>query len=214
MFDIHEYYIGEPGGSLDAIESQLTDEIEALVNTSSTLYTIDRFKKRELNISILTPALDYPNGRLDYTDAETIRFQLSIFPEIEKISSVQTVIIRPRHIECAGVELVALYIPVKKTIVLYLHCPHNYTFENYRYNVKSEPYNLATIVDPSERGAGISDKKGADLPPLLYVLSMISHHNGDDTSIDKFLFRTDTFPDQKMPVLLDEISLFYSKNGY
>jgi len=214
MFDIHEYYLGETGGSLSEIEEQVAEEIDALVKTPSSQYTVDRFKKHDLCINILTPSLDYPNGRLDYIDSATIRFQLSIYPEIEKITSLETVIIRPRHIECGGVELVSLYIPVKKSIVLYLHCPHNYTFENYRYNVKTEPFNLASIGDPHERGAGISEKKGADLPPLMYVLSMISRRGADDMVIDKFLFRTDSFPDQNMLVLLDEMSMFYSKNGY
>lgn len=213
MFDIHEYYIGEPGDTLNDLEIQLSEEIESLLTSQPQLYTVDRYKKRGLCVNILTPSVDYPNGRIDVIDSASIRFQLSIFPEIEKLNFLQSVILRPRHIECGGVELVSLYIPAKKCIVLYLHCPFTYTFDNYQYDISREPYNLANITDPHELGTGIAHKKGADIPPLLYVLSTIASR-GNDKTIDKFLFRTDTYPDQSVLVALDEISLFYAKNGY
>lgn len=214
MFDIHEYYIGEPGGSLKEIEEQVTEEIDTLLKAPPSLYTADRFKKHGLCIDILTPSLDYPNGRYDYIDSGSIRFQLSVYPEIETIYSIEKILVRPRHIECAGVELVSLYIPSSRTIVMYLHCPHNYTFSGYHYDISTEPFNLASIAAPTDLGTGVSSGSGAELPPLMYVISTISRKKPEDMYIDKFLFKTDSYPDQQTLVLLDEISVFYSKNGY
>ena len=59
-------------------------------------------------------------------NADQIRFLLSLYPEKRDLTAIDRIILRPRHIEAGRVELMALFLRKKKTLVHYRRGPHYY----------------------------------------------------------------------------------------
>lgn len=196
--------------------SSIDEEISADVETIrqgklSALYDNDRFKQRRHAIDIYYPRIEYPLGRSVMKDPDWVRFQLSLYPVHSDLKLVDSIILRPRHIESDNVELMALYLRATKTLVHYLYLPHDCEIEGSVSAAYNEfiPYEKNRTINRSFHRAD----SGSDtaVSPLLYIISLLPGTGGND--IDKFFLRHDS-SDGVLLTKLDEISTFYLRQGY
>jgi hypothetical protein len=129
------------------------------------------------------------------------------------LKNFTTIVFRPRFVESGRIQLVGLFAQPLKTLVLYFSYPHAYSYENVEFfsNTQSE-YDLTSITDPHYLGTASGDDSLLSIPPLYYIIKMISKNTS--VSIDKFLLRLGSTVDSEKLLQLDEISYFYSRLGY
>jgi hypothetical protein len=206
-----EFRIPGPSQRFDSIDDEIFADIELVGKRRfSALYSTERYKYKKHSIEILVPKLDYTQKTVLLKDADHVRFLLSLYPDKRDLDCVEKIILRPRHIENNRIELMALFLRAKKTLVLYLFAPHAYDITASRAAEYNEfiPFDSARMINRANGSGRDSDMM---VPPLLYIISMLGHSGNE---IDKFFVRAQDQGGDRVLVELDEISEFYRKNGY
>jgi hypothetical protein len=206
-----QFRIPGPAQRYDSIDDEILTDIE-FVNKRrfASLYHCERYKHKRHTIEILLPKLEYETKTPFLKSADHMRFLLSLYPEKHDLSALNRIIIKPRHIEASRIELMALYIRKKKTLVHYLYVPHSYDITASTSAAYNEfmPYDSERMINRFDKPSGISDMM---VPPLLYIISMLCSSGNE---IDKFFLRCHDFEYNMVLTELDEISDFYRRNGY
>ena len=195
-----------------SLDEEIAADIEMIrCGMKSFLYETDRFKQKKHGIDIIHPRIEYPLGQSVVKNADWIRFQLSLYPVHADLLRIETIILRPRHIESDNVELMAIYLRSKKTLVHYLYLPHNCELEGSISAAYNEyvPYDRNRTINRSFHRTGSAHDTA--ISPLLYIISMIPPKGGNE--IDKFFLRHDA-SEGAMLSKLDDISQFYARHGY
>ena len=195
-----------------SLDEEIASDVEMIRSgRKSFLYESDRFKQKKHGIEIIHPRIEYPLGKTMFRGPDWVRFQLSLYPVHADLKLIDTIILRPRHIESDNVELMAIYIRSSKTLVHYLYLPHDCEMEgsisaSYNENV---PYDRNRTINRSFHRTGSAHDTA--ISPLLYIISMIPSKGGNE--IDKFFLRHDA-SDSALLTKLDDISHFYARQGY
>ncbi len=225
MFDIKDYY-SEENPCLDksslyyevgSIEEDLSRDIDLLLkNRFDSLYKKDKFKRKNHGIDIIYPRLAYPGPRSLIRGADHIRFLLSLYPFPSDLDNLQKVVLRPRYVEIAGVELIALYLRKSGILVQYLYHPHFYNVDDspFRDYAEFKPIDLNDFsrAHLAENSTPRSCPVNPRIPPFWYLISLIGHSRDD--RIDKFFLKQEAREDPQTYDTLNEISFFYSRHGY
>ena len=152
MQDSKPHEITRPGiRHFSSFEDEIASDIESIVKGSLSLYDVDRFRQRKISIDVYFPRIDYPLGKQLLHNPDSVRFQLSLCPDDADLSLIHSIVLKPRHIESGGVELMALYMRETKTLVLYLHLPHNFSAEESISSAYNEfvPYEKSRLINRS-----------------------------------------------------------------
>lgn len=221
MFDIREYYQSglhrPPDATRDLtdIDQDLSCDIDTLLrNRFDRLYIQDRYKYTDHTIEIIYPRISYPGNRNIPLNPDRVRFLLSFYPEKKNLLKIDKLILRPRYIEVGQIELVALYLRARKALVMYLCQPHHY---NLHVQPSSDAGQFVSMdldkLMKQTMGSPASEtpSSGMVIHPLWYILSTATQN--DETSIDKFFFKNNN-PDSAIRKILNDISFFYSDQGY
>lgn len=222
MFDIREYY-GDAGTMEDRPVERSTGEIEEDISIDidnllrsrfDSLYLKDRFRHGTSAVEIIYPRRAYHGNRAILKGPDYIRYLLSLYPRKSDFENIEKIVLRPRHIEAGETELMALYLRHRAILVFYLHHPCLFAIENSRSSEYAEflSFELAESFVAGGTPAEWSGQEGIRIPPLWYVLSIVSR--SDDAQIDKFFIRRDPSGESGVSGQIDEISFFYSRNGY
>lgn len=222
MFDIRDYYTGNDGHAGDMrqdivnINDDITSDIENLFSSRfERLYIRDRYKHEDVAIEILHPRLSYPGASSLIVNPDKIRYLLSFYPERSALRSLERIVLRPRYIEVGNVELVALYLRRRGTLVIYLHHPHFYQVSAAFFgSLGARGAGLEQVLQDRLMEDTIRGNPGDELVhihPLWYILSIVNR--ADDDAVDKFFIRKDTIADSMYGVLND-ISIYFSNHGY
>jgi len=222
MFDIREYYrdidpfAGLPVEQSTAeIEDDLSIDIDnLLLSRFDSLYLRDRFRHNTAAVEIIYPRRGYHGNRAILKGPDYMRYLLSLYPRKSDLENVEKIVLRPRHIEAGETELMALYMRQRAILVFYLHHPCLFAIDNSRSGEYAEflPFEIAESFAAGGVPAEWSTREGILIPPLWYVLSIVSRSN--DARIDKFFIRRDRSEAPAISSQIDEISFFYSRNGY
>ncbi|MGL4369190.1 MAG: hypothetical protein ACRCUT_05895 [Spirochaetota bacterium] len=199
--------------SFASLDEEIAADVESIrTGMSPALYGCDRFKQEKHGIDIFYPYIEYPAARPYIKGPDHIRYLLSIYPDPADLRLIDTIILRPRHIESAGVELMALYIRRTKTLVQYLYSPHSCDISasiSAQYN-EFHPFDMTRMINRAFHGADRDND--TQVAPLLYLISLLPDAGGND--IDKFLLRHDSAENGSVRADLDGVSSFYSRYGY
>ena len=225
MFDIEEYYKDYNKIQSDKplqlevenIDVDIYNDIDNLIkNRFDNFYLVDKFKYNKSGIDIIHPRIIYNGGKGLIKGADYIRFLLSIYPQKGELENINKIVLRPRHIEIGNIELMSLYIRYKKILVIYLHHPHLYSVKDSKFNEYSEfiPFHLTELSNKNlfERMPQIKEGNDIRIPPLWYMISIISHSS--DNLIDKFFIKKPSNSNSIISQTLDEISFFYFRHGF
>lgn len=225
MFDFRDHIGREhiEGGAMlndaSGMEDDIARDIDNLfLNRFSRLYLVDRFKRSPHNIEIVYPRVPYPGRKPLIKGPDHIRFLLSLYPRVTDFENVEKIVLRPRYIEAGSIELLALYLRRRKILVLYLHHPFYYTIDQaFQRYTEFAPLDLTKLsgmknAAPSAFSEDTAGSGSIKIPPLWYILSLISH--SDDALIDKFFLRGEQADGESSHRYLNEISFFYSRQGY
>lgn len=218
MFDFRDYTEYRTLRDLDIrtevgdIDEDLSVDIDdLLLNRFSRLYRTDRFKRGAWSVDIVHPVLACPGARTLVKGPNHVRFLLSLYPYAADLENIDKIVIRPRYVEMSDVEIMALYLRRRRILVLYLHHPFFYDIDGSKFREYSEfkPLNLSQLSNTQLLVRPAPGESPAfKVPPLWYVLSIISH--ADDDRVDKFLVKRTGEIDPR----ITEISYFYSRHGY
>ncbi|HSV97322.1 MAG TPA: hypothetical protein VLM75_10365 [Spirochaetota bacterium] len=222
MFDIREYYRDvDPRAGLPVeqstgeIEEDLSIDIDNLLRARfDPLYVRDRFRRNSATVEIIYPRRTCHGSRAILRGPDYMRYLLSLYPRKSDLENVEKIVLRPRHIEEGETELMALYLRQRAILVFYLHHPCLFAIDNSRFGEYAEflSFEIAESFASGGLPAEWSTRDGIRIPPLWYVLSIVSR--SDDTRIDKFFIRRDRSEAPGISSQIDEISFFYSRNGY
>jgi hypothetical protein len=199
-------------GRFASLDEEIASDVEMIRRgIKSYLYETDRFKQQRHGIEIIHPRIEYPLGRSVVRGPDWVRFQLSLYPVHSDLKLIDTIILRPRHIESGNVELMALYIRSSKTLVHYLYLPHDCEMEGSISAAYNEfvPYDRNRTINRSFHRTGSGHDTA--ISPLLYIISMIPPKGGNE--IDKFFLRHDD-SNAALLMTLDDVSHFYARHGY
>ncbi len=224
MFDIHEYYIEQQlldsnNSRLDPYDlppiSALEQDIFSIIkHTPVSLYSTLTFKKHGHTITMYSPNKYCPFSGEFTINPDYFRFLLSVYPDFSDLNNISHLIFRPRFVESNNIQLVALYSPGQKSLLLYFSYPHTYSFNDHSFfNASSTDFDIASITDPHYLGtAAGGDETILTIPPLFYIIKMIAQST--NITIDKYLLKLNSSIDAEKLLLLDEISFFYRQHGY
>ncbi len=201
------------------IEESLVEDIDSAIKYDC-LYNKDFLKIDGQILEIFTPVLNYPFALIKnyLEDVNYIRFLFSIFSQIESLKMINKLIIKPIHIETNNIELTSLYLPDKKYLIHYLHYPYlinsSLTPDNFFENTISsfDMINNNIINGNTTEQNNNQTVRCIKIPMLLD--NIISLNGINSSRMEKFLVKIDNGADQNILHLLDEISYFYSTNGY
>lgn len=233
MFDIKEYYQDSkhtPKNTWDNfsdIEEDIAKDVDSmLTNRFDNLYLRDRYKNNDVSMDIIYPRLSYPGNKSLVISPDKIRFLLSFYPDKESLTFIEKLVIRPRYIEIDNVELVSLYLGMKKILVLYLTHPFYYRLEDEGENKKFVSSDIQNFIKTKLLGSKSESRETGKIKahPLWYIISTLSHTAGTsdigtsspgyfDRKIDKFFVRRGSIENATYQNLND-ISLYYSRHGY
>jgi hypothetical protein len=196
----------------DSVDDEISADIDlVLLNRFAPLYRTERYKNRKHVIEILSPKIEYYETKQLIKNADQIRFLLSLYPEKRDLAAIDRIILRPRHIETGKVELMALFLRKKKTLVHYLYVPHTYDIMKSRAAVYNEylQFDVPRMINRQYNGA--DHESDMMIPPLLYIISMLGSSGNE---VDKFFLRHQGSDSDIILAQLDQISDFYSQQGY
>lgn len=225
MFDIREYigdytkhqYSSGIYMETENIDEDISSDIDNLLkNRFSSLYLRDKFKYVSSGIEIIYPQISYQGRKAYIKNPDYVRFLLSLYPMKSDYENIDKIVLRPRHVEVGGIELMAIYIRSKRILINYLHTPHYYLLNNSKFSEYSEflSCQMPELTNNMLIKKNPDNKKGSILrvPPLWYVLSIVSCSNDD--KIDKFFIKKNNKYSDASSSILDEISFYYSRHGY
>lgn len=219
LFDIYEYYNEEPRQNpeqaIPGFEEDLEFTIDSILEPGpDSIYHKDRFKYRNKVIDILYPKLAYPGKQVLITP-DRVRFLLSFYPMKSDFAHLNRIIIMPRHVEINDVELAALYLRKKRTLVFYLTHPHFYRMSEESFNglPRFKPVDLQGLFETKTTSSPVSgtEEKHLMVHPIWYFLSVIE--SSGENIIDKFLIKQQSSNSTIYEILRD-ISYYYSSRGY
>ncbi|MFC1669519.1 hypothetical protein ACFL20_03950 [Spirochaetota bacterium] len=230
MFDIKEYYQkynynpDDIHNEIADINDDISNDIDNLIkNSFNSLYLQDRYKYKQKYIDIIYPKLKYPGNHSQILNPNKVRFLLSFYPKKSDLNYIDRIIFRPRYIESDNIELVSLYLNTKKTLVLYITHPHNYTLDSTKFKAYSEfiSVDLEKILNNKLMGnvINIENDNEIQVHPLWYILSIISQNRNpgfdysNENKIEKFFIKRG-YIDDTMYESLNNTSFFYSHYGY
>jgi len=221
MFDIKEYFDNEymlNGLRHDIvnIDDDITYDINTLLsNRFDSLYRQDRYKCGDSVVEIVYPDLQFPGNNSLILNPDRIRYLLSFYPNKSDFYHIDKIVIRPRFVEIGNIELVSLYLRLKKILVLYLYHPHFYRMKYPGQGSEDEraARDLETIMNDRLTDDTVRKEDNTDVfvHPLWYLLSVIRHSNDD--KIDKFFIKKTALND-RIYETLNDISFYYSRHGY
>jgi hypothetical protein len=221
MFDIKEYFDNEymlNGLRHDIvnIDDDITYDINTLLsNRFDSLYKQDRYKHGDSVIEIVYPGLQFPGNNSLIMNPDRIRYLLSFYPNKSDFYHIDKIVIRPRFVEIGNIELVSLYLRLKKILVLYLYHPHFYRMKYSGQGAEDErtAHDMETIMNDKLTDDTVRKEDNTDVfvHPLWYLLSIIRH--GNDDKIDKFFIKKTALND-RIYETLNDISFYYSRHGY
>jgi hypothetical protein len=223
MFDIRDY-LGENNTSLkdergiaiDEIEDDISKDIDSILkNRFDSLYLKERFKHGSDGVDIVYPRVVFPGNKNIFRGPDHIRYLLSLYPCKSDLGNVEKVVLRPRHVDIGGIELMALYLRQRGIVVLYLHHPHLYVVRGSKFSEYAEHAGLGSASPVADNQSALlrADLKSEKvIPPLWYILSIVSR--SAENLIDKFFIRKDPHQGREISRVLDELSFFYSRHGY
>ena len=233
MFDIKEYYQNSrhtpknAWDNLSDIEEDITRDVDSmLTNRFDNLYIRDRYKNNDISMEIIFPRLSYPGNKSLIISPDKIRFLLSFYPERNNLKFIEKLVIRPRYIEIENIELVSLYMNIKKILVLYLTHPFFYKIEDEGMNKKFISNDIQNVIKMKLMGNKTDSREAGTIKahPLWYIISTISRSADAGTAgkiqqdmnnrkIDKFFIKRGSI-DNTTYQNLNDISLYYSRHGY
>ncbi len=224
MHDFENYIqdAGRPSNSgavlleIDDIEHDLSAEISSILkDRAGSLFLTDRFKCGRHCIDIIYPSLYYPGNRSLIEHPDRVRFLLSLYPAAGKLGNIDRIILKPRHVELSGVELMALYIRGERILVMYLHRPYLHpvaggSIEDYSFI----PFFISRYASGGGLWSGCLDSGGcvSSIPALWHILSVISF--APDGRTDKFFLACADDGSAAISESLENISSFYARRGY
>jgi hypothetical protein len=221
MFDIRDYYrenknLGDEAGLQGSgeLEDDIALDIDNILrNRFDSPYLKDRFRHGNAGIDIIYPRIAYGNAKSVMKGPDHVRYLLSLYPYKSDFENIDKIVLRPRHIEFADMELMALYLRRKRILVHYLHMPHVYPLRDSRFLQYAEmvPAAAAELLHREGEHKG-PDKPERGLPALWYLISIVSH--SDDSTIDKFFVRSNPRERGEAGRLIREVSFYYSRHGY
>jgi len=221
MFDIRDYYRehergrGGENAALGDIASDISLDLDRLLaNRFDSLYKRVKFKHHGHGVEIPYPRISYPENRSLLQKPDHLRNLLSLYPGKSDLEYAQKIVLRPRYVEVGDTELMALYLRRRRVLVLYLHHPHSYRLDNSKFSSYAElsAEGLGGQMGHRETSPGENPDAGITVPPLWYILSIISP--GEDDTIDKFFIRKKNMDGREISSRLYETSFFYSRHGY
>ena len=230
MFDINEYYQDYTISSeidtnnISDIENDITEDLQVLLkNRFNNLYATNCYKNTEHTVDIIYPELGYPGNRSLMINSNKIRHLLSSYPKNSDLENIRKIIVRPRYIEINRTELVSLYLKDERILVIYLSHPYFYNLDQLKTN------NYINHLFPDKKDLimhkfnekNIEDKSNNFLKihPVWYFLIMISLNINSETdlindkTIHKFFLKRH-FTDNRIYRILNDMSFFFSRNGY
>jgi len=196
----------------DSVDDEIAADIDlVLLNRFAPLYRAERYKNRKHVIEILSPKIEYFESRRLMKNADQIRFLLSLYPEKRDLTAIDRIILRPRHIEAGRVELMALFLRKKKTLVHYLYVPHTYDIMKSQSAIYNEylQFDVPRMINRQYHNA--DHDSDMMIPPLLYIISMLGSSGNE---VDKFFLRHKGSDSDDILSRLDEVSDFYAHQGY
>jgi hypothetical protein len=209
MFDIRDYYSRESSDSrrenpLSSIEEEVYGNVSEIISSRfDPLYRTDTYRYESGSVTIYSPARQFDSMGLLPT-SDRVRSLLSLYPDRENLKAIRNLILRPRYVETAGTELMALYLPEGKTLVTYL-------FDRERFSGKISTRKLRTgNLTPADHPEP-ENHSGIKGDPLWYVLSILAENRPDRTH--SFCFTHDVQNSPSYRELID-LSCIYSRNGY
>ena len=219
MFDIKEYYYCNTGSSNSIeyntadIDEEIISYIDALlIDSVGSLYICDRYKHNDSIIEIIYPRQIYPKNQTLIFTPDRLRFLLSFYPYKGDFSKINKIVLRPRYFEIGNIELSSVYLKKKKILILYLTHPIGYrdsSEENNKFiSISLEDIMNTKIIKDSIDRSGKNKNK---IPYLWNILMAIDPDGKED--MEKFFIKMDRI-DPKLYPLLNDISYFYSRNGY
>lgn len=221
MFDIKEYFDNEyklnsVRHDIVNIDDDITYDINTLLsNRFDSLYRQDRYKYGDSVIEIVFPGLQFPGNNSLIMNPDRIRYLLSFYPNKSDFYHVDKIVIRPRFVEIGNIELVSLYLRLKKILVLYLYHPHFYRMKYSGQDADDgrTARDVETIMNDKLTDDTVRKEDSTDVfvHPLWYLLSIIRHSNDD--KIDKFFIKKTALND-RIYETLNDISFYYSRHGY
>ncbi len=209
MFDIREYYINDSLPSRDnttliSIEEEVYDNVSEIITSRfDPLYRKDTYRHDRGSVTLYSPVRHFSRmGLLPTTDR--VRSILSLYPEKEDLKAIRNLILRPRYVETGGTELMALYLPERKTLVTYL-------FDRERFSGTVSTRKLRTgKLTPADHPEP-ENHSGVKGDPLWYILSILAKNSPEKTQ--SFCFTHDVQTSLSYRELID-LSCLYSRNGY
>ena len=220
MFDIKEYYNEDKFESLrqdiEDIDGDISFDVENILhNRLNSLYHVDRYKFLQRSVDIIYPRLMYPGNSGVILTPDRVRFLLSFYPNKNDFENIEKILIKPKYIEIANVELVSLYLRRKKILVLYLCHPHLYrvNISKLRSYFEFDVTSIEKYIGNNLMSGSVEKKEESHIhvSPLWYILSLI--YAADDDKIDKFMIRIENMNDA-LYGLLNDVSFFYTRHGY
>ncbi|HEY1405230.1 MAG TPA: hypothetical protein VF857_01350, partial [Spirochaetota bacterium] len=196
----------------DSIDDEIINDIDLISrNHLNSLYDIERYKYRKHSIALHFPKIEHPAASHIIKSRDNLRFILSLYPTKDDLRAVDRIIMRPRHIESGGIELMALYIRSSKTLVHYLYVPHSYDINHTDISLYNEDtvFEVSQMVNRNVHHLPRDDEN--QIHPLLYILSML-YSSGN--AVDKFFVRIDALDNAGILSQLDEVSDHYTRHGY
>ncbi len=201
-----------PARRFDSIDDEIMNDIDLIArNRISRLYDVERYKTRDHSIAILFPVVEHPSAGHIIKSRDSLRFILSLYPEKKDLRVIDRIIMRPRHIEAGGIELMALYIRESKTLVHYLYAPHAYDINSMNtsaYNEYTE-FEISRVVNRTMNN--IPRDEEHQVQPLLYILSLIDRSGN---AVDKFFVKTDPSENAGIISQINDVSDYYARHGY
>lgn len=196
----------------DSIDDEIANDVDLISrNRISRLYDVERYKCLDHSIAILFPVVEHPSAANIIKSRDSMRFLLSLYPEKKDLRAIDRIIMRPRHIEAGGIELMALYIRASKTLVHYLYAPHSYDIGAMNTSVYNEQtaFEINRVVNRNVKH--IPRDEEHQVQPLLYILSLIDIAGNP---VDKFFVKTDPNDNAGIISQINDVSDYYARHGY
>ena len=196
----------------DSIDDEIINDIDIITrNRFNSLYDVERYKFKKHSIALHFPKIEHPDAGFIVKNRDNLRFILSLYPEKADLRAVDRIIIRPRHIEAGGIELMALYIRSSKTLVHYLYIPHTYDITDTEISQFNEDtvFEVSQMVNRNIYNLPRDDEN--QIHPLLYILSLL-YSSGN--AVDKFFVKVDVQENAGILAQIDEVSDYYTRHGY
>lgn len=195
---------------IDEIEQELITKLDDIYNgIRSNLYHFDKFKTKQSDIDIITPAVTTPyTAKKLFPDSDYLKNKLSLYPDKRELQLLERILVIPKYIAQESLELVAIYSRARQTLALYPSLPHLYSIDNLNDNIQRLIIRELSTTPPKQQSVK------TEIDPLWYIISTVNDNLVPDSNcLDKF-FVNNTPEDKNMQAILHEMTEYYTKTGY